>query len=149
LAVRRQGVELAHGAGDLLALRRGQALHALDAVEDALALIGRHGVELLEAGADTGLLLWRQLIEAGLAFQGLLLLLRREILVLLHPLAEVAGRAGIGALSVGGLATDGLAVAIDGWGGAEGWLLIGRGVELLRLRSPADYGRVAGLRGSR
>jgi len=142
-------MQLSHGAGHLLALLGAEPLHAFHAIEHALALLRRHGVELLQSGADAGLLLWRQLIEAGLAFQGLLLLLWREILVLLHPLAEVAGRAGIGALSVGGLATDGLAVAIDGWGGAEGWLLIGRGVELLRLRSPADYGRVAGLRGSR
>lgn len=149
LAIERQGVELAHGAGDLLALSWGEPLHTFDAVEDAGALVGRHGVELLEAGADAGLLLRRQLLEAGLALEGLLLLLRGQVLVLLHPLAEVAGRAGVRALRIGRLAAGGLAVAIDGGAGAEGWL-IGRGwrgVELLRRRFAADYGWMGGLRG--
>jgi hypothetical protein len=93
---------------------------------------------LHEAGADAGLLLGRKLLEAGLALEGLLLLLRGEVLVLLHPLAEVAGGAGA-------LAIRGLAVAIHRRAGAEGGRVVA-GVELLRVLRAADDWRVAGLR---
>jgi hypothetical protein len=84
-------MELAHGAGDLLALLGGELLHALDAVEGALALGGGHGVELREAVAEAILLAGGKLIEAGLMLEGALLFGGGEVLVILHPVAEVAG----------------------------------------------------------
>jgi hypothetical protein len=68
-----------------------------------LALLGRHGVELCEMVKYAVLCVGGELPEAGLALHRLLLLLRIEIAVLIHPLSEVfaanAGRGHVAALN--------------------------------------------------
>jgi len=64
--VGREIEELLEGGADLLALRRCEVLHPLVVFEQALALFGRHGVELGEAIEQALLRLRRIEVEAGL-----------------------------------------------------------------------------------
>jgi len=88
-AVLGQAAELAHGGANLLALRGGEAFHGLVALENLLALVDRHGVELREAIVQALLLVGGKAAEAGFIFKGALLLGEREARVRLHPLVEV------------------------------------------------------------
>ena len=97
-AIGRKAGELGHGSADLLAADRVEVLHGLGAGEDALALVGRHHVELGEAVAHALLDLRGELAEAGLALEGALLLRQGEVAVAAHPLGEVLVALGAEAL---------------------------------------------------
>lgn len=88
-AVRGKVAELAGGGADLLALLRAEAFHGFRALNQALALLRVHGVELGETIAHALLLLWGKLVEAALLLEGTLLLVQREITVSLHPGTEM------------------------------------------------------------
>ena len=73
---RRQTGKLLHGAADLAALLRRKPLHELVALNRSFALRRRHVVEPGKLVALALLGLQRQVVEAGLTIQRLLLLRR-------------------------------------------------------------------------
>ena len=77
LLVRRKRGPVARGCGYLAALLGAEMLHIFVALDKTIALLRRHGVELGEAVAHPLLRGLRQIVEAGLIFQRLLLLGRR------------------------------------------------------------------------
>ena len=104
--------ELLHGVANLAALLGGEMLHGFVALEDLGTLFSGHGVELGEAIAHALLGGGREVTEAGLGFEGLLLLLGGEIVVAIDPVGEMlAGGPGVGAGvcrgGVGGLTLNG------------------------------------------
>ena len=113
--------ELLHGAADLCALGGSEALHGFVALQQDLALGRIHGVELGEAVPHALLGLEGEIFEAGLGFEGFLLLLGCEVAVVVHPLGEVLA-VGLGD---GGLGRHGMreGLALDGRGGGVAGLL--------------------------
>ncbi len=85
----RQRAELRHGTTNLGALRRVKPFDGLRTSQHLLALPGVHGVKLCQTVEHTLLRGSWQLLKAGFVLQGLLLLLRSELTVLIHPLSEV------------------------------------------------------------
>ena len=63
--------------------------HPLIAVQQAFALIWRHGIELSEEIAEMLLCLWRQVAETIQIFERFLLLIERQVAVSTHPLIQV------------------------------------------------------------
>ncbi len=84
----RQRTKLLHGAAHLKTLVRRQVLHRLVPGEKLLPLCGRHAIQLIEPLPHAVLGGLRQIMEARLALQGMLLLWRRKLTVLIHPLRE-------------------------------------------------------------
>ncbi len=80
---------VARGSGYLVALLRRQVLHILVALNDAITLRLRHGIELRKAVAHALLRYLRKVMKAGLVFQRLLLLGRVEGAMRVHPLGKV------------------------------------------------------------
>jgi hypothetical protein len=70
----RKAAELPQSAHNLLSLRRRQMLHSLSSFNHAAALLGGHIVKLCQTVAHALLCLRRKISEAGLVFQGSLLL---------------------------------------------------------------------------
>ena len=87
--IERKRAELLHGATDLRALIEREVLHDLRVCQEALTLLGWHGVELGEAIAHALLSLLGELLKAWLMLQCALLLIGREVAVQIHPLREV------------------------------------------------------------
>jgi hypothetical protein len=93
--------KLLRGVTHSLAAVRAQPLHVLDPAEGALALLGRHGVELVQAIDEPLLLLLRQAVESRLATQRIFLAGEGLPLMALQPIAEVGAthisrRCGVG-----------------------------------------------------
>ena len=95
--VRRKRRPVARGRANLLALLRREVLHIFIALDERVALLLRHGVELGEAVAHALLRGLRQIVEAGLVFERLLLLRRRKIVVVVHPLFKMFAARSVGA----------------------------------------------------
>ena len=87
--LRGEAGKLLHAAADLLTLFGSEALDRFCAIEQALALRWRHLVELGEPIVHALLHIGRQLAEARLVIEGALLVSRRKLAVLRHPLGEV------------------------------------------------------------
>ncbi len=81
--------KLLHRPANLLPLRHAEMFHRLVALDQALALLGRHIVELSEAIAQMLLCLRGKLAEARLVFERPLLLGQRETAVVVHPLFKM------------------------------------------------------------
>ena len=81
LAAFRKGLQFLIGLPQLLALRGCEAFEELPAPQGAFALLGRQIVEPAQIVLEFGLALGRQLLEARIIFQGLFLLVGREIAV--------------------------------------------------------------------
>jgi hypothetical protein len=110
-AIDGQRVVLLRCGLNLLTLDGGEVLDGLVAGEEAAALLVRHVVELSEAIEEALLVLLGQLFEARLVLKGVLLLLRGEGAVTVHPLGEVL-------LILFGLAVGfGLRLRLAGWSG--------------------------------
>ena len=105
LLVRWQRGPVARGRAYLVTLLRREVLHIFVALDEPIALVGRHGVELGKAVAHALLRGLGQIVEAGFVLKRLLLLRRREIAVDVHPLGEMlATRAAAGVGTDGGAA---------------------------------------------
>jgi hypothetical protein len=93
--VGREAGKLLDRVANLLTLRRAEAGHSFVVIQESLALLGRHVVELCEAVAQPLLGFGGETAEAGLALERFLLLLRSEIAMALHPLLEVRPVSGM------------------------------------------------------
>jgi len=89
---------VARGRADLIALLRREVLHIFVALDESVALLLRHGIELGEAIAHALLRGLRQIVEAGLVLKRLLLLGGVESAVLVHPLGQMFAARGVGAV---------------------------------------------------
>ena len=93
--------ELLHSGVHLSALRYGESLHCFIAIEQALTLGRRHGVEFGNAFPHALLGRWREVAKTGLLFEGLLLLVGSQVAVTTHPFGEMRaigyGRSRFGA----------------------------------------------------
>jgi hypothetical protein len=94
--------EFLRGIAHSLAAVRAQPFHVLDAAKGALALLGRHGVELVQPIDEPLLLRRRQAVESRLATQRILLAGEGLTLMALQPVAEmgathISRRCGVGA----------------------------------------------------
>ncbi len=87
--IHRQASELPQRSSHLRALVRAQPLHLLIAFQQALPALRTHRIQLRQPVPITLLCIRRQIPEAGLLIQCLLLLLQRQIAVLAHPLCKV------------------------------------------------------------
>ncbi len=81
--------ELLHGTADLLPLRWRELLHDLGPGKQALALLGRHRIQLRKPVPHTLLCLCGKVLKSGFMLQGALLLLQWEIAMAIHPLRQV------------------------------------------------------------
>ena len=88
-AVCGQGTELAHGVAYIAALIWREAFHLLATLNDTLALLRWHGVQPLQAVEHTLLRLLGQLVESRFMGEGALLILRVQLVVVLHPLLQM------------------------------------------------------------
>lgn len=89
LAIRRKIAKLLHGVADLLALLWRKLGDGLIAFQPATAAIRAHIVKLRESFAHTILRRRRKVVESGLVLERLLLLIRSEIAVTVHPLQQM------------------------------------------------------------
>ena len=84
------------GSAHLVALLRREFFQLLIALDDAVSLRLRHGIELSEAVVHALLRGLRKVMEAGLILQRLMLLRGGEIAVVVHPLIEMLAARGVG-----------------------------------------------------
>lgn len=97
---RKRG-EVLRGCAHLVTLLWGKFLHLFIALDDAVALGCRHGIELRQTVMHALLRGLRQIVEAGLVLQRLVLLREAEIAVRVHPLGKVLTVVGVGAGGIG------------------------------------------------
>lgn len=82
-------MDSAQRAPYLLPLLRREPLHGLDLAECALALLRGHALDLPQSLHHSLLRLRRKLFKAGLISQGLLLIRKRHVLMLLYPAGQM------------------------------------------------------------
>ena len=89
---RRRGkrVQLLHCIAPLLTLGRGKTLQVLVASQGAVALLGIHVVEVVQPVEHTLLCFSKANPKTGFVLHGAALVGRGEVLMVLHPLLEVA-----------------------------------------------------------
>jgi hypothetical protein len=86
MLVGRKIVQLLHGIAELGALWRGEVLHPFILIEQAIPLIGRHGVEPHKQVAKMLLCLRREIAESGQILEVSLLLIEGQVAMASHPL---------------------------------------------------------------
>ena len=90
-AVGRQLLELVKDLARSLLLVGSEVLPGFHAVEHSLLLLRSQAGKMLQPASQTGLLLWRELPELRIVFEGAALLCWRQILIAAEPVAGVSG----------------------------------------------------------